>query len=427
MSRTVLITSVYFPPSALSGPRRLLAFARYLPEFGWDTTVLTANPRVYEAVDHASVQLIPESCEVHRTFAVDVKRQLAIRGRYPSILARPDRWASWIPTAVLRGLLLIKQRKVRAIFSSYPAMTSHCVGYWLSRLTGVPWIADFRDPVAGADTTLAPEILRSRLRWEDRTIRRAARLVFTTAGAARSCVERHSEAGGPNRVSVIANGYDEDAFSGLPERTTPELGRRPLVLLHSGLLYPEGRNPVPFLAALAQILTAGDVPADAVRIILRASGSEQRYADEISRLGLENVVSLCRRISGREALIEQAQADGLLLFQGPQYDRQIPAKVYEYLRTGRPIFALVGEHGDTAALLRNSGGAEIVPIDDTPTIRARLRTFIGALCDGTASVVQPNMAAQFSRRAQTRKLADLLDQVEAGCRSGEVTPYREAE
>jgi len=413
MRRTVLITSVYFPPSALSGPKRLLAFAKYLPEYGWDTTVLTANPRVYEAVDPASVRLIPDSCEVHRTFALDVKRQLGIRGRYPSILARPDRWASWIPSAVLRGLLLIKQRNVRAILSSYPAMTSHCVAHWLNRLTGVPWIADFRDPVTGVDNVLAPNILRSRLCWEERTLRRAARIIFTTAGAARSCAERHPETGGPNRISVIANGYDDDAFSDVPEQPVRAGNGRPLVLVHSGLLYPEGRNPVPFLTALAQLAAAGDANARAVRVVLRASGSEQRYADAISRLGIESIVSLGPRISGRDALIEQAQADGLLLFQGPQYDHQIPAKVYEYMRIGRPVFALVGENGDTAALLRSTGGAEIVPIDDVSTIQTRLHAFIGTLRNGTAPHVEPSVAAQFSRRAQTGKLAELLGQMES--------------
>lgn len=412
MRRTVLITSVHFPPSALSGPRRLLAFAKYLPEFGWDTTVLTANPRVYEAVDPASIRLIPDACDVHRTFALDVKRQLAIRGRYPSILAQPDRWASWIPSAVLRGLLLIKQRNVRVILSSYPAMTSHCVAFWLNRLTGVPWVADFRDPVSGAGATLAPKTLRSRLRWEERTLRCAARLVFTTAGAARSYAERLPETGTRNRISVIANGYDDEAFKDIPEGPVTAGNGKPLVLLHSGLLYPEGRNPAPFLAALARLVAAGDTDASAVRVILRASGSEQRYAEEISRLGLETIVSLGPRISGRDALIEQAQADGLLLFQGPQYDHQIPAKVYEYLRIGRPIFALVGEHGDTAALLQNTGGAEIVPIDEVSTIQARLHAFIGALRERTAPRVQSSVAEQFSRRAQTAKLADLLDQLE---------------
>lgn len=411
MGKTVLITSVHFPPSALSGPRRLLAFAKYLPEFGWKAAVLTANPRVYEATDPASVALVPAACDVHRTFALDAKRQLAIRGRYPSILARPDRWASWIPTAVLRGLLLLKQHDVRAILSSYPAMTSHCVAYWLNRLTGTPWIADFRDPVETAETE--PNTMRSRLRWEERTFRRAARLVFTTDGAARSCAEHLPDTADRDRISVIANGYDEDAFNGIPEGMPGAAADRPLVLLHSGLLYPEGRNPGPFLIALARLLAAGDIGIEDVRIVLRASGSEPRYAEEIARLGLQGIVSLAPRISGSDALLEQANADGLLLFQGPQYDRQIPAKVYEYLRAGRPIFALVGEHGETAALLRRSGGAEIVPIDDASTIEARLSAFIGALRSGTAARVQRSVAAGFSRRAQTAKLADLLDRMDA--------------
>ena len=122
-------------------------------------------------------------------------------------------------------------------------------------------------------------------------------------------------------------------------------------------------------------------------------------------------MTLAPPISHRQALIEQAEADALLLFQGQEYDRQIPAKLYEYLRMGRPIFALVGERGDTVAVLRDTGGAEIVPIDDVQLIEKRLVEFILALREGRAPKADEKAVQQYSRRHGAKKLAELLGRV----------------
>jgi hypothetical protein len=125
------------------------------------------------------------------------------------------------------------------------------------------------------------------------------------------------------------------------------------------------------------------------------------------------MVVLAPPVSNREALVEQATADALLLFQGRRFDRQVPAKLYEYLRIGRPIFALVGDQGDTAAILRDVGGAEMVPEDDVASIEVRLREFITALRADQALRARPGAVERFSRREGTALLAGLLDQAVA--------------
>ena len=410
MNRSVIMTGFHFPPSALSsGHLRFLAFTKYLPEYDWDPVVLSATPGAYESTNPESVRSIPEPCKVYRAFALDAKRHMAIMGKYPSMLALPDRWASWWPAAVWNGLRLIKRHRARAIWSTFPIMTAHSVAYTLHRLTGLPWIADFRDPVAKSTAGKHPMAVRSQARWERRVLSHASRSVFTTPGAMRAYAERFPEASREGRLAVIANGYDDDAFSdlGVP---TPRSGR-PLVLLHSGLLYPEGRSPIPFFAALARLKEAGSVTPGILKVILRASGSEATYAHEIQRYGLGEIVSLEPPIGNHQALLEQAAADGLLLFQGSKFDLQIPAKVYEYLRIGNPIFALVGPDGDTANLLRESGGAALVAADDVDAIATGLRAYIDALASGTAPSARSDAVARYSRRAGAVRLASLLDEV----------------
>ena len=411
MASTVLMVAFYLPPAAMgSGHLRPLAFSRYLPSFDWTPVALSANERAYVYTDPESLQLVPEGCPVYRAFALDARRHFGIRGKYPSILAQPDRWASWWPAAVYLGLRLIRRYKVRVIWSTYPIMTGHCVAYALSRLTGLPWIADFRDPVASSVSADNRFAVASQQRWERRVLHAASRVVFTTPGALRAYAERYPEAHQEGRLSVIENGYDEAAFVDLPQAPSPSAGR-PLVLLHSGLLYPDGRNPFPFFSALARLKSSGRLHAGDLRVVLRASGSETTYAQEIQRLGLEDMVVLKPPISNQDALIEQAKSDALLLFQGSQFDQQIPAKLYEYLRIGRPIFALVGERGDTAAALRESGGSVVVPLEDVAGIETHLLKFMRDLRAGHSAKAKSAFVAQYSRQAGASSLADLLDQL----------------
>lgn len=412
MAGRVIMVGFHFPPSALSsGHLRLLAFARYLPGFDWDPVVLSATRGAYEHVDPASVRSIPDTCRVHRAVALDAKRHLGMFGRYPSLLAQPDRWASWRPAAVALGLHLIRRYRAQAIWSTYPIMSSHCIAHALHRLTGLPWIADFRDPVATSMEGRNRMTAGSLARWEQRVVSRAACSVFTTPGAMRECAERHPGMQRAGRLAVIENGYDEADFADLPQPPSP--AGRPLVLVHSGLLYPGGRNPVPFFTALARLKASGDIHAGNLKVVLRASGSEPVYRRDIRRLGIEDVVVLAAPVPGPEALAEQARADGLLLFQGTPYDRQIPAKLYEYMRIGRPVFAMVGERGDTARLLREAGGAELVPLDDADAIETRLAAFVQALRSGNATRMPQDIVARHSRREGTALLAGLLDRVAA--------------
>lgn len=403
----------HFPPVAMgSGHLRTLGFVRYLPDFGWEPTVLSANAAAFPRVDLENIKLIPDNCRVERAFALDVRRSLSIRGKYPGFLAQPDRWATWWPAAVWQGLRLIRRHRIDAIWSTYPIMTAHCIANTLSRMSGLPWVADFRDPVASSVEPGNPFSVSSQQRWERRVLRHARRVVLTTPGAMRSYAKQYPEAYREGRIAVVPNGYDEAAFSGLLT-TRDHQPRLPFRLVHSGILYRNGRDPSPFFRALANLKSAGTLTEGDVSIVLRASGAESLYAEEIRRLDLESMITLALPVSNQQALLEQADADALLLFQGSKFDGQIPAKVYEYLRIGRPIFALVGRDGDTAALLRATGGAELVSADDVSEIERGFAEFIRALREKRGPVADASIVATYSRHKGAALLAGLFDKIVA--------------
>lgn len=406
--RRVLMVSFQFPPmAATSGIQRALRFVQYLPEFSWEPLVLTADPRAYEHTGADLLAEIPERVVVRRAFALDSARHLAVGGRYWGALARPDRWISWRFDAVRQGLQLIRQFRPAALWSSFPIATTHLIGAELQRRSGLPWIADFRDPMAQQGYPADPRIWRDFQRIEALALARARFSTFTTPGAAEDYRRRYPEAG--ERITILENGYDEESFGELlPEETGPLLPGTP-VLLHSGIIYPEERDPRQLFAALRQLVDSGRLSRDGLRVRFRAAMHDQLLRQLAREYGVDDMIELCPPIPYREALKEMQRADALLVVQAANCNAQIPAKIYEYLRAGRPILALTDPAGDTAGVVRRASLATIARLDSADDIASTIGRLLEDLHAGRAATPDPAMVASASRRGRTESLAELLE------------------
>jgi hypothetical protein len=401
MVKRVLMIAYHYPPmQGGSGMQRTLAFTQHLPRAGWEPLVLSVTPNAYPTRDSAT------DTPAHRSYALDTSRHLALRGRYPALLAQPDRWISWWLSAVPTGLRLIRQFRPQAIWSSYPIATAHLIGLTLHRLTGLPWIADQRDPMIDLDYPPDPRRYRIHSWIEQQAMQRAAAVVCTTPGALSDLRTRFAT----GRVELIENGYDEASFIAAEVAAPPARPTGgPFRLLHSGVIYPSERDPRPLFAALLQLRSAGVLRADNFQLILRATGHDD-YLRPLLR-GLEDIVELAPPLPYRDGLAEMLHADGLLLLQAANCNHQIPAKMYEYLRARRPLLALSHPDGDTARSLRRAGIDTIARLDQPDDIAAALTRFLHLSRTQQVSLANPDTIAAHSRAVRTRELATLLDQV----------------
>jgi glycosyltransferase involved in cell wall biosynthesis len=419
IEKCVLMIAYHYPPArGSSGSLRTLNFTKHLPKHDWNPIVLTVHPRAYPDVGTDLLQDIPAGMIVHRAFSLDASRHLSVKGRYLGWTALPDRWTTWLAGGVPAGLRLIRKYRPKVIWSTYPIATSLWIGYLLHRLTGVPWVADLRDPLTEVDPRTGEQHPPDRkLRWarkaiERRAVEHSARTVLVTPGAKRIYAERYAQMP-ENHWAVIPNGYEEEIF-GVVERQTqrqPLNGRR-IHLLHSGWLYPTpDRDPSAFLRALASLRDAGKISSQQLTVTLRASGSESHYLRQISQHGLDQIVRLEPAIPYREALKEMLGADGLLVFQGYTSNPAVPAKLYEYLRARRPILAMVDSEGDTAATLRSAGVGTIVPLESSEEIASSLEIFLKQIRQGSATVADENVVRGLARESRAVELAALFDQI----------------
>jgi len=417
----VLIVAFHFPPfGGSSGVLRSLKYCRYLPDFGWQPVVLAPDSRAYDHIDLGSLKSIPENVAVLRSFALDTQRHLSIRGRYPRVFALPDRWVSWVLGGALTGFRAIRRLRIEAIYTTFPIMSAAVIGLVLQRWTGLPWVLDLRDPMTEEDYPRDPTIHWVWRRIEKRCMRRASRVVVTAESTRKMYLQRYPALLTPEKCVVIRNGYDEEDFQNLwIPLPGPVPDGRPVRLVHSGLIYPEERDPRPMFNAVARLKHEGRISAATLQIVFRAPGEEDLYRRLLAEKGIEDIIALEPRLPYREALQECAEADGLLLFQAANCELQIPAKAYEYFRLGKPILALTTHTGDTAALLREVGGATIVDLADEGEIHGGLSAFLKALRSGIHPLPSAEIFRRYSRRAQAGQLAGVLAEITAGLPASE--------
>ncbi|MDC8756840.1 glycosyltransferase [Janthinobacterium fluminis] len=407
MVKRVLMIAYHFPPyTGGSGIQRTLKFSEYLPQSGWQPIVLTASACAYRR-DGAPADAVAAHVTLRRSFALDSARHLALRGRYPALLALPDRWISWWLSAVPAGLALIRRHRPDVIWSSYPIATAHLIGLTLHRLSGLPWIADQRDPMSDDGYPADPRTRRLH-RWiEAKILAHSASMVCTTPGAVRAYRARFPLLG-QERFSLIENGYDEADFAAAPAAAR-DGGR--FRLLHSGAVYPSERDPSALFAALARLRGEGVLGPDNFQLVLRASGHDAHLRALAGAGGVAELVELAPPLPYRAALAEMQAADGLLLLQAANCNAQIPAKLYEYLRAGRPLLALTDPAGDSAAALRRCGIDTIGKLDSASDIAHALTRFLSLARQGRAPLASAAAVALHSRQARSIELAALLERV----------------
>lgn len=406
--KSVLMLAFHFPPHGQStGRLRTLSFVRHLPAEGWRPIVVTARAGIYSQVDTRTLKEIPPATRVIRAWGFDIARAVAIRGIYPRWLATPDRWSPWSLGALVSALLAVRAARPRILWATFPIPSALLAAYALHRLTRLPFVADLRDPLVYESWPESPWDRRV-YQWLERRVVHAARaVVLTTPRACAMYRERYPAVA--DRFKVIANGVDDDAAPGTPAPPAVDAAQ-PITLIHSGLMESPDRDPTAFFGALRLLRDRALLPSRGLRVVLRASGREGQYRAAAAANGVDDLVEFAPAIPRDEAVRELSIATGLLLFQGPQCNRQIPAKAYEYLASGRPIIALAHPDGDTHALVKGEWRVPYVADMNTPEqIALVLAGFIADQETGSVFVPPAELRAPYSRRARATDLARLLD------------------
>ncbi len=409
MKHLLMVTYHYPPDGESSGVLRPLKFSKYLPQYGWIPHVLTVKDWLYSVKDEVLLKDVPSQVAVHRTFALDSSRHLAIRGRYLSFTSIPDPYVGWLPFAVVKGLKVIRNTPIQAIYSTSPPATTHLIAAALKRLTGIRWIADFRDPWIEDGLFPRPGSWRYRVesRMEKMVVSTADLVLTTTPHLRRDFLARYPFLP-PPKLAVVFNGYDEDDF----EVMAPIAACDRFEILHAGLVTAEFRDPKPLLQAVSKLISEQKLNRDRIRVTFLGGGSYVRsrdFTDTIKALNLIDVAVVCDRIAHSQAVSRMASSAVLLLIQASEDTRSlIPAKVFEYLRIGCPIIALVTD-GATADLLRGKEGCFLVDPSDRSGIESAVLKLYSCWHNSPTRIDTAGRYNEYERSKLTGQLSEHLN------------------
>jgi len=409
--REVLFLSYFFPPLGGGAVLRAVKFVKYLPACGWRPLVVAAAGG-YHVRDASLEAEIPSEVVRRavappggaeavstRNFLGRARRRLSREAR--RLLCFPDVYTWFARPAYEEARRLLAEHEVEVIFSTAPPYTSPLLASRLAAETGLPLVLDYRDAWTDNPLDKYPTPLH---RWrtpraEARVLSRAAAVTAVTAGMAEQYRRRAPE-GCP--VIFLPNGYDEADFA---SPAPPAEG--PFVVAYSGQIYA-GRRPGAFFAAAARFARRRNLgPADFVVRLVGPIGPGVARRAAAAGFPVE-VAGLVEHGQAVRAL-RRADVNLLLIGSRPGAEATLTGKVFEYLRAGRPILALVPPRGEAAALVREFGAGVVVsPEDVAGAERALEELYEGR---GAAPAPPPPGLERYERRRLAGELAAAFEEV----------------
>ena len=428
---TVLVLAEAFPPSAESGVYRTFSFVKYLERSGWSPVVLTLAPEAYRFLDEDLGQRIPEDLVVYRTRFPGFVRRLqgwvdsstaspsAMSGpktatSWKRLLRRlnffliPDTSIAWLPYAVRGCVTAVRRHRPRVLLASAPPASTAVIGMVVSRLLSLPLIVDFRD-----GWTVEPYYRHERqahggLRYglegvlEPMVFRRASRVLCQQAVMARDYRAKYPR--WRHKISTLNNGFDEDDFVDAPRYAFD----RP-TLLHAGYL-EDRRNPENLFRGLAILRRKRPDIVDKWRVVL-VGRSRADFPRMASDADVGDLVQFQGQVSHRTAVSMMLGASGLLLLTGGD-ESELPGKLFDYLGSRRPIFAVAHPEGESARVIKEAGAGMVVPGTGPEDIAAGLELFMDRVACRDAVHNETDLYP-FTRRYASEQLATVLDDVSA--------------
>ena len=427
--KRVLIITYYWPPVGGSGVQRWVKFAKYLPQEGWQPVIYTPENPDLSSVDPSLLEDIPAEAEIIKRHIVEPygiyrkitgsKGQIKVEanpgnGGKGSLIKKVSMWIRgnffmpdprcfWIDPSVRFLKKYLKEHPVDIIVSTGPPQSMHLIARKLSRLTAIPWVADFRDPWTGI--FYFKHLRLSKLAEKRHHMLEQAVLDEATAIVAVSpLVQQDFAAMTDTPVHLITNGYDESDYVQAVEQDGS------FSLVHTGLLTADG-NPVELWKILGQKCASDKKFASRFRLIL-AGKTDGAVLESIREAGLDDNLTDLGYIDHDKAVMQQRKASVLILpiREEPETKAILPGKLFEYLAARRPVLGVGTREGAMATVLQETGAGKIFDWKDSDDIKEYLDSCWEKFCAGTLETEACDIE-RFSRRNTTRQMAELFEQL----------------
>lgn len=429
--KKVLFITYYWPPAGGAPINRILKFYQYLHEFGWEPVILTTEGGDFPFEDESLLSEVLPTTKIYRSkgfslhkilksvspkskknfvpygFTDDSKSSFMDKiSRWVKYNFIPDTRFPWYYSTVRKAIQIIHDEKIDLIFSSSPPQTNHLIARKAARKTGLPWVADFRDP-----WTDVFWLLNNSIRWkwihaidkriEKNTINKMDAVV-TVGPSLVAILQRKTD----KKIRLITNGFDEKYFQNISYKKNKKFR-----ITYAGSMSKE-QNPYGFFDALellksnvefynnVEILFLGNFPG-----FLHDRVNVSSYKDKTMYSPYTFYTDSLKVINDSE----------LLLMIVPETDDNkciITSKIFEYIGAKRPVLAFGPVDGDAAIIINEANAGMIVDYPDSKNAAEFiLQIFQKWNNQPEPYVLRKENNEKFSRRNLTKQLADVFNQL----------------
>lgn len=438
--KRVLIITYYWPPTGGSGVQRWVKFAKYLPQEGWLPVIYTPlNPEAITTDRSLEAEIPPEAEIIKRKIFEPYELYRALTGAWKSrgkasqeqkgevnpinsgkksigkkisLWIRgncfiPDPRCMWVGPSVKFLKKYLREHPADVIVSTGPPHSMHLIAEKLSGATGIPWIADFRDPWTTMfyfkHLSLGRRAEKIHKRLEKQVLDKA-----TVVVAVSPLVKEEFESKTATPVRLITNGFDECDFDGAAAEADGYFN-----ITHTGLFAADG-NPGTLWKALADKCSENKEFAEKLRIRLTGK-TDREIIQSIEAEGLAaNLVNL--GYQPHSVAVGEQKAASLLILplrKEPEYKATLPGKLFEYLASENPILGIGQTDGAMAQIIDRTGAGKMSEWDDKAAMRSYIDVRWEQFRNGTETEYAKDIEC-FSRRSLTHDMAALMDSLTTG-------------
>ena len=421
--KRVLIIGYLHPLARSGGSFRTLPLAKYLPEFGWEPTVLTPflvekaelpfriietpyrhTPGFWEKLFGFDLDKDIKG-QVKERFGTSLKNSLIdfILAQGSKIINYPDPHKGWRSFALEAGSELLKQENFNALISCHPVI-SHIICSDLKDKFRIPWIADFAD-LWSQNPNYGYGFLRRMLdrRLELKTLSDAEALITVSEPGAKKMRALHEGC----LVYTITHGFSPAEVNIPPAKLTTKF-----TITYTGSIYTRRQDPSKLFAALQGLIFDKSVSSNEVEVLFYGKKYEW-LQKQIEQYGLSNIVKQYGLVP-RETVLEKQRESQLLLllkWEDPKERGVYTGKIFEYLAARRPILATGGSDDVVSELLGKTKAGICAPtVDDIKNILKKLYQEY-KLKGEVIYREEKSEVNKYSHREMTRKFSEVLDQL----------------
>ncbi len=431
--KKVLIITYYWPPMGGGGVQRWLKFVKYLRRYGWEPVVFTTEGANASIPDESLEKDVPHDlrvirCPIREPYAI-YNRLMGKKkgegfhagfvdkegGKENTLATRiamwvrgtffiPDAKMLWIRPATKMISKFLRKESIDAIVSSGPPHTTHMIALNVNSRTGIPWMADFRDPWTNIDffhhLGLNKWAHARHKKLEKQVLRNADQLVTVSWSWAEDFKEIEDRS-----VKVIPNGYDPADFENKGDLPLSE----DFSIIHAGS-FNKDRNPEGLWEALGELAKADARLKEKLRIEL-IGPTDHAVKKAIEENGMGMALDITDDLD-HDKVIERLCRSRVLLLplnDTPNVQGVIPGKLYEYLGAKRPILCTGPPEGDTGRIIRETNAGHVVDIHDKAGLKAALQTLFEAYLEGKDSEQPSSGIERYTRPNLAGEVAAVLD------------------